>query len=133
MVIEIQSKNKCNGNKKANSGGIRIIREDHYIEDNLMINLYGNGTLRCGISMNCGVRDSPLNRYFQVLRAQVKNNIMHNCKDGMAIGVEKKEANLKPKDCLFENNFICNCDEAFSSDSDVKGAETSQWIGNKVK
>ena len=31
----IVRRNKCNGNKKANSGGIRVIGEDHIIEDNL--------------------------------------------------------------------------------------------------
>jgi hypothetical protein len=124
--------NKFDGNKKSNSGGIRIIGEDHIVENNIMKNLNGNGTMRCGISLNCGVKNSALNRYFQVLNAKVSNNVMYNCKDGMAIGVEKKEANLKPKNCVFKNNKIINCTNAFSKNNDVKGAIDSHFENNIV-
>ena len=53
------------GNDKPNTGGVRIIGEDHKVYNNYFDGLRGTGN-RSTITLMNGVSDSPLNRYFQV-------------------------------------------------------------------
>ena len=88
------------------SGGIRIIGEDHKVYNNYLQDIPGNG-FRAAISLTNGVPDSPLNRYFQVINAQVINNTLVNCEHPIAIGSGKSsELSLAPKDCEISNNVI---------------------------
>ena len=57
--------------------------------------------------MMCGVPDSPLNRYFQVKRAQVVANTLINCVESLEIGSGfDDELTLFPVECTIANNII---------------------------
>jgi poly(beta-D-mannuronate) lyase len=91
---------------KSNSGGIRIIGEDHKVINNYVE--FATGTsYRSGITLMNGVPNSPLNRYFQVKRAIVAFNTIVNCRASLTIGAGKDyELTLPPLDCIIANNIF---------------------------
>ncbi len=93
------------GNHKSGTGGVRIIGEDHTVYNNYFQDLSGTG-LRSAISIMNGVPNSPLNRYFQVKRAQVLYNTVINCNNTVVIGAgADAELSLPPEDCIIANNL----------------------------
>lgn len=92
------------GNKR--SGGVRIIGERHKVYNNYFEGLQGDG-FRAALCMTNGVPNSPLNRYFQVIGAEVVNNTFIACKEPIAIGEGKSdELSLPPKNNTIANNVI---------------------------
>ncbi|MCU4177673.1 polysaccharide lyase 6 family protein [Carboxylicivirga sp. N1Y90] len=88
------------------SGGVRIIGERHKVYNNYFEGLKGDG-YRSAICMMNGVPNSPLNRYFQVIEAEVAFNTIVNCKVPFTIGAGKdSEKTLAPKDCKVANNIM---------------------------
>lgn len=93
-------------NKVPNSGGIRIIGEDHVVINNYIADCAGTG-LKSAISIMNGVPNSPLNRYFQVKRAIVAFNTLVNNRVNFNIGAGKdSELTLPPLDCVIANNIV---------------------------
>lgn len=96
------------GGAGKSSGGVRIIGERHKVYNNYFQDLSGKG-FRGAISMVNGVPDSPLNRYFRVIDAEVVNNTIVSCEEPLAIGEgNDSERTLPPKDCLIANNIVMN-------------------------
>jgi poly(beta-D-mannuronate) lyase len=93
-------------NKVPNSGGIRIIGEDHTVINNYISDCNGT-SYKAGITIMNGVPDSPLNRYFQVKRALVAFNTLVNNRLSFNIGAGKdSELTLPPLDCIIANNVV---------------------------
>lgn len=124
--------NKFDGLNKTGSGGVRIIGEDHLVANNLFQNLVGNERTRVAVSFNCGVENSPLNRYFQVKRAKVMANSILNCNTAFAIGYVKKEANLKPVESEISNNVVYSIKDtaAFSENNECIGSDDMKYNNN---
>lgn len=94
------------GNNKSNTGGVRIIGEDHKVFNNYFENLAGSSN-RSALAIMNGVPNSPLNRYFQVKRALVVNNTFVNCSETFQIGQgADSELTLPPLDCIIANNVV---------------------------
>ncbi len=94
------------GSADKQSGGIRIIGEGHRVYNNYLQDIPGSG-FRAAICLTNGVPDSPLNRYFRVISAQVINNTLVNCTQPIAIGAGKdSELSLPPLDCELSNNVV---------------------------
>jgi len=94
------------GNKKQKTGGVRIIDSCHTVYNNYFEELRGTG-FRAALTMMNGVPDSPLNRYFQVLRAEVVNNTFVDCEETFKIGAgNDSERTLPPTDCFISNNIV---------------------------
>lgn len=106
------------GNNVNGTGGIRIIGEDHQVRGNYLEKLSGDKA-RAGICFMMGVPDSPLNRYFQVKRARVENNVLVDCKQSFFIGLsDDKNGILPPVESVIRGNtvispkrslFVINC------------------------
>jgi poly(beta-D-mannuronate) lyase len=95
------------GNKKENTGGIRIIDEGHVVRNNLLVGLTGN-ELKSPISLMNGMPNPPLNRYFQVKNVDVQNNTIIDCNE-ITIGAGKDdERSLPPINSVIANNLIFN-------------------------
>lgn len=93
-------------NGVSNSGGIRIIGEDHVVINNYVANTTGTGFATALTMMN-GVPNSPLNRYFQVKRAVVAFNTFVDNRVTFHIGAGKdSELTLPPLDCIIANNVM---------------------------
>jgi poly(beta-D-mannuronate) lyase len=96
------------GNHRKNTGGVRIIGEDHRVVNNLFSELGGEET-RSALTLMNGLKDSPLHGYFQVKRATIAFNTFLNCKSALVLGYvsdNPKGADLPPLDCVFAHNVL---------------------------
>ncbi len=96
--------NQFYGHGKRNTGGVRVIGEDHRVLGNYFEGLRGTGT-RAALCLMNGIPDSPPTGYFQVKRALIAHNTIVDCTEVAAIGYSAgSEASLAPVDCLFAGN-----------------------------
>jgi poly(beta-D-mannuronate) lyase len=93
------------GDNYKRAGGVRIIGEDHLVEDNYFENLPGTGN-RAAISFMQGIVDTPLNGYAQVKRAKVRNNTIVHCAEPIARSVKGAKTTLEPIEVNIENNSV---------------------------
>jgi poly(beta-D-mannuronate) lyase len=94
------------GNDARQTGGIRIIGEDHVVRNNYLERLTGDDA-RSAICFMMGIPNSPANRYLQVKRARVENNSILNCKHSLLIGLsDDKNATLPPVETVIRGNRI---------------------------
>lgn len=95
------------GNKKKNTGGVRIIGEDHKVYNNYFNGLMGNNSTAALPFME-GVPDSKPNGYMQVKNAIVVNNTFVDNKYNIVFGVmgSDKNATLPALNCTIANNLV---------------------------
>ncbi len=94
------------GNHQKQTGGIRIIGEDHLITGNYLESLEGDG-YRAAFTFMKGIPNSPANGYYEVKRATLVGNTALDCKVTLAIGEgERKEATLPPQACTVKDNIF---------------------------
>ncbi|MFZ4620325.1 MAG: chondroitinase-B domain-containing protein [Bacteroidota bacterium] len=106
-------------NNVPNSGGIRIIGEDHKVYNNYVENSAGS-SMKTGITIVNGVPNSPLNRYFQVKRAKIVHNTLIGNRYSMNIGAGKDaELTLPPLDCEISNNIVWSTKEQLITYTDT--------------
>ena len=127
----IVCKNKLLQDNVNGSGGIRIVGEDHIVYSNLLKNVNGGMTTGSGISMTNGIKNSPLNKYFQVKRARIVKNVLLNNNCDVTIGLSKSGGNLTPVGCVFKENIIYKTSNnpIFSSKGD--GSSDMVFSNNK--
>jgi poly(beta-D-mannuronate) lyase len=118
------------GGKKKDSGGVRVIGENHTV-----INNYFEGTMgRAGgvISLWAGIPNSELNKYFQVTNALIAfNTIVNNNGPCMKLdaGFGEKDRTLLPDGVVIANNILYN---KVTKDPLIVGRKNDgiQWSGN---
>jgi len=94
------------GNHAPNSGGVRIIGEDHQVFNNYISGTDGS-SMKTALTLVNGVPNSPLDRYFQVKRAIVAFNTFVDNRYTVNIGGGKDtELSLPPLDCIIADNII---------------------------
>ncbi len=93
------------GHGVKNTGGIRVIGEDHVVDGNYLEGLRGTG-FRAAVAVINGLPNSPLNGYYQVKHARVRNNTMVDCTEGVRVGINGGNSKLvlAPLDILVEGN-----------------------------
>jgi len=96
------------GNKKANTGGIRIIGENHIVKGNYLQGLAGRN-LRAAISVMNAVENPKLNEYWQVKNAAIQENIIVDSREAFVLGSGKDAARKVIPDGLnVSNNYVIN-------------------------
>ena len=110
------------GNRKANTGGIRIINETQTVRNNYMIGLTGYRFRGALVIMN-GVPNSPLNRYFQVKDSDMSNNLVLDSDYIQLCAGSDEERSAIPENTTFANNIIYNTqkDDVFTVYDDISG------------
>lgn len=94
------------GNHKPNSGGIRIIGEDHLVYNNYISGTSG-GIFKSALTIMNGIPNSPLRGYYQVKRAVVAFNTLIDNVNNFNIGAfGGTSVSLPPLDCTIANNII---------------------------
>lgn len=83
------------GNGVKETGGIRVVGENHKIYDNYFSGLTGTG-LRAVISVMNAWKNPPLHGYWQVKNLEVTGNTIINCKEVFVIGAGKDEKTFIP-------------------------------------
>jgi poly(beta-D-mannuronate) lyase len=131
-------KNIFLGNKRDQTGGIRIIGEDHRILNNYLVALEGDG-FRTAISLLNGIPDSPDNGYVPVQRAVIDGNLIVDCKHSVLLSYnDNKKAIVLPTQIIFRNQRIVSRKgkEAFEVGDRKRMAEVLgevQFDGNQVQ
>ena len=93
------------GNRKPNTGGIRIINEYQTVRKNYMAGLTGHRFRGALVIMN-GVPNSPINRYNQVIDSYMDNNIVINSDYIQLCAGSDEERSAVPIGSTFRNNLI---------------------------
>ena len=93
------------GNRKPNTGGIRIINESQSVSNNYMYGLTGVRLRGALVIMN-GVPNSPPNRYDPVIDSAMNNNIVIDS-DHIELGAgADEERSAPPSNSEFKGNII---------------------------
>lgn len=110
------------GNRKPNTGGIRIINESQKVINNYCEGLTGYRFRGALVIMN-GVPNSPLNRYFQVKDSEASNNTFIDCDYIQFCAGSDKERSAVPENTLVSNNIFYNSKKAdiFTIYDDISG------------
>ena len=109
------------GNALPNTGGVRVIGENHKVHDNYFQDLTGMG-LGAAISIMDGLPDPQLTSHWQVKNASIYNNIIINCKESLSIGAGKNaERYLKAENTSFTGNTI------------VTDRQAIHWVDDSVQ
>ncbi len=96
------------GNGVSESGGVRIIGEDHKVYNNYFENLRGTN-FRSAICMVRGMENSALNDYFQVKNALVAFNTMVNCTQSFSINYNSSTSyKMPPVGTVIAHNHVYN-------------------------
>lgn len=96
------------GNNKANTGGIRLIGENHIVKGNYLQGLAGRN-LRAAISVMNTVENPKLNEYWQVKNAIIQENIIVNCREAFVLGSGKDATRVViPDKVNITNNYVIN-------------------------
>ncbi len=114
-MLTLRHGNRCTvegnyffGSGISNTGGVRIIGEDHKVFNNYFEKLQGTG-YRAALCMVRGIPDSELNEYFQVKNAQVAFNTMVDCRQSFAINYgSRSEQQLPPIGSTVAHNHVYN-------------------------
>jgi poly(beta-D-mannuronate) lyase len=117
------------GNGAKETGGVRVIGEDHRVVGNWFDRLRGD-EFRSAITLVRGIPDSPLNGYMPVKRAVIEKNILMNCAHPLLIGYnDEKEATSGPLDCVYTGNLV-QCPDAAKVIEAHTDISTFQWKDN---
>ena len=117
------------GNRKANTGGIRIINESQTVRNNYCEGLTGSRFKGALVIMN-GVPDSPINRYFQVTNSKAENNLIIDCDHIQLCAGSDKERSATPNNTQMHSNIFYNSnnDQIFKVYDDVSGIDFDKNI-----
>ncbi len=119
------------GNRKPNTGGIRIINENQTVRKNYLYGLTGHRFRGALVIMN-GVPDSPINRYNQVVDSYMESNIVINSDYIQLCAGSDDERSAVPVGSTFKNNIILGNTNAepFTIYDDVSGIYFSGNVMN---
>lgn len=96
------------GNGISESGGVRIIGENHKVYNNYFENLRGTD-YRAALCIVRGKENSALNEYFQVKNALVAFNTMVNCSQAFSINYNSSSSlTLPPINSVIAHNHVYN-------------------------
>jgi len=123
------------GNGIPSTGGIRVINGQQTVENNYAIGLTGYRFGGALVVMN-GVPNSPLNRYFQVADAKIKNNTFINCDYIQLCAGSDAERSATPINSVMKNNIFYNekKDKMFTVYDDISGIDfDNNIISSNIK
>ena len=121
------------GNGVSESGGVRIIGENHKVYNNYFENLRGTN-YRSALCMVRGKENSALNEYFQVKNALVAFNTMVNCSQAFSINYNSSSSlTLPPINSVIAHNHVYNTSSTYNNvtiDQNSVSAMTVTWKNN---
>ena len=121
------------GNGVSESGGVRIIGENHKVYNNYFENLKGTD-YRAALCIVRGKENSALNEYFQVKNALVAFNTMVNCSQSFSINYNSSTSlTLPPINSVIAHNHVYNTSSSNNNvtiDQNYVSAMSVTWKNN---
>lgn len=103
------------GNGVSESGGVRIIGENHKVYNNYFEKLRGTG-YRAALCMVRGKENSALSEYFQVKNALVAFNTMVDCSQSFSINYNSSSSlTLPPIGSVIAHNHVYNTSSSYNN------------------
>ncbi len=93
------------GNGMEGTGGVRVIGEDHTVENNYLENLRGTG-YKTAICLVRGQKDPALSGYWQVKRATVRRNVAVDCRYAFQVNYGSSTQVMPVVETVIENNVV---------------------------
>jgi poly(beta-D-mannuronate) lyase len=121
------------GNGAEHTGGIRIINRDQIVRNNYLEGLTGS-RFGSGFAIMNGTVNAPMNRYGQVVNAQIENNTFINV-DNIQLGAgSDAERNAPPVNSRMQNNLVFSdaTADAFKIFDDMSGIAFANNVLHKV-
>lgn len=116
------------GNHHKETGGIRIIGEDHRVYNNYLSGLTGTG-LRAALAVMNGTNAESEKKYRPVVHALIAHNTLIDNVQNITIGAGADEDRvIVPVDCLFANNLVYGTVAPLVTFA--ANAEGVRWEGN---
>lgn len=126
------------GNGVDHTGGIRVINRDQVVRNNYLEGLTGY-RFGSGLTVMNGVPNSSINRYHQVVNAQIENNTLINIDHVHLAAGSDAERSAVPKSSFIKNNLFFNesSEAPFSVFDDISGItfsgnHSNELINNKI-
>jgi len=121
------------GNGVDHTGGIRVINRDQIVRNNYLEGLTGY-RFGSGLTVMNGVPNSSINRYHQVVNAQIENNSLINVDHVHLAAGSDAERSAVPIDSSVKNNLIFNENNIapFSIFDDISGIQFSGNVSNEL-
>lgn len=121
------------GNGVDHTGGIRVINRDQIVRNNYLEGLTGY-RFGSGLTVMNGVPNSSINRYHQVVNAQIENNTLINIDHVHLAAGSDAERSAVPKNTIIKNNLFFNDSSKapFSVFDDISGITFSSNLSNKL-
>ena len=121
------------GNGVDHTGGIRVINRDQVVRNNYLEGLTGY-RFGSGFTVMDGVPNSKINRYHQVVNANIYNNTFVNVENIHLAAGSDAERSAVPQETRIKNNLIYNENhaDAFSVFDDISGISFDNNYINKV-
>ena len=119
---------------KADVGGVRIIGEDHTIEDNVFMDMTGSG-YKSALCIVRGESDAALNGYWTVKNAVVRGNVFENCRYGIVVNYGGRDSqDSAPENVVFEDNVIYSRNKSSYTPVYVIDTpeDTMHWLDNVI-
>jgi poly(beta-D-mannuronate) lyase len=121
------------GNGVSESGGVRIIGENHKVYNNYFEKLRGSG-YRAALCMVRGKENSALSEYFQVKNALVAFNTMIDCSQAFSINYNSNDLlTLPPINSVIAHNHVYNTSTSNNNvtiDQNYVSTMTLTWKNN---
>lgn len=120
------------GDKKSNTGGVRVIGEGHRVENNYLENLRGSG-YKTAICLVRGEENAALSGYAQVKGAIVRGNTIVGCRYSMHLNYGKDSMTMPViESTIADNTIYCTSSGDYAVYLYTTPAPDIAWSGNKV-
>jgi poly(beta-D-mannuronate) lyase len=121
------------GNGVEESGGVRIIGEDHIVRGNHFESLTGIG-YKAALSLVRGQENAALSGYAQVKGALVENNVFNECTLAMHVNYGGSNMTLPVVDSTIRNNTLVSTNDAnyIVRCENTATESTINWEGNTL-
>ena len=120
------------GGGVGNTGGVRIIGDDHTVENNYMQDLQGTG-YKSAITLVRGQKDPALSGYWEAKRAMVRSNIIVNCRYGINVNYGSSSQVMPVVECEIEKNIVSLNNPSHYSVNYVEAPEPDvEWSDNTI-
>lgn len=117
------------GNGIDHTGGIRVINRDQIVTNNYLEGLTGT-RFGSGLTIMNGVPNSPLNRYHQVVNANINHNSFINLEHIELAAGSDSERSAPPQDSTLTQNLFINSTAPFSVHDDINGLAFTDNLSN---